>query len=450
MTIPADYIERRRARAEQTIAICREIYPMRGLIVSPDIDRGFEIVKKHFPDVAIHEYPTGMTCEDWIVPQSWRAVSGFLKDASGKTLASLDEHFLFVAAYSEPVDGWFTKKEIEGRCRTRPDQPDCYVLEHRNAYDYRRTDWGITLPHRVWSAMTDDTRYHIKIEVERRPGSLKAAEWFLPGRREETICINSQFDELCNDGHSSAVLGLQIMQWLKERKDREFSYQLLLTPEMFGTLFFILTNLPKVANTVGFLNLETLGAGEKWLFKHSQTGATFMDDALAAAFADLGIGYDEAGFFGGYGNDERVYGWPTLAIPGIALQRHPFAYYHTSKDTPDILSADLFAESLAISERFIEVLEGTYIPSYRNVVQPWLTRHGLYFDHYVNPEDFQRLNNLALFNVNGRNSLLDLVKISGVKFDTLHTYLEQFAEKNLLEKRPFPVDRPARHLHNQG
>lgn len=449
MIDPAEYIASRRERAEQTIAICREIYPMRGLIVSPDIDRGFEIIKRHFPDVVIHEYPTGMACEDWIVPHSWRATSGTLTDSDGRVLASLDEHFLFVAAYSEPVDGWFTKAEIGDRYRTRPDQPDCYVLEHRNAYDYRRVDWGITLPHAVWEAMSDTAKYHIKIEVEKQPGSLKAAEWFLPGEREETICINSQFDELCNDGHSSAVLGLQIMQWLKQKKNRQFSYQLLLTPEMFGTLFYILNNLPRVANTVGMLNLETLGAGEQWLFKHTQTADTFLDDALACSFADLGLAYREDGFFTGYGNDERVYAWPSLGIPGVALQRHPFAFYHTSKDTPDILSVELFAESLAISERFIEIVESSYVPAYKNIVQPWLTRHGLYFDHYVAPEDFQRLNNLALFNINGKHSLLELTKISGVKFDVLQTYLEKFFEKGLLEKRALPVDRPARHLHNR-
>ena len=44
-----------------------------------------------------------------IVPPSWEALSGRLEDDAGAVLASLDDSFLFVAPYSEPVDGWFSK-----------------------------------------------------------------------------------------------------------------------------------------------------------------------------------------------------------------------------------------------------------------------------------------------------------------------------------------------------
>ena len=431
------------ARATGIIDLCRKLYPVRGLIVSPDLDRAFGQIAQALPGMKIHEYPSGMQSEDWVVPPSWQAVAGRLEDRSGRVLASLEQSFLFAAPYSEPVDGWFSKTEIAKHLRTRPEVPDAYVLEHRHAYDYRLKDWGITLPHAVWQAMPEKADYRVLIQTEVRPGKLKVAEMVLEGRRPETICICSQFDELCNDGQSSAVLGMDLMRRLMKREKREFTYQLLLVPEMFGTLFFVLNNRERVRRTAGMLNLETIGAGEKWLHKASLPGDSLVDHALRLAFAETGIACEETGFFGGYGNDERVYAWPTIGIPGVALQRFPFRFYHTNRDTPDILEPALVVEALKIADQFIDILERDYVPQYRNKAQPWLTRHGLYFDHYQDPQKFQRLNNTVLFNVDGRRPVSELARLAGVRFGELHDYLERFAALGLIGKSPLKVELPA-------
>jgi aminopeptidase-like protein len=433
-------------RAAWIIDLCRALYPVRGLIVSPDLDRAFSQIKQVLPELIVHEYPTGMQCEDWIVPQSWEALSGRIEDDAGAVLASLDDSFLFVAPYSEPVDGWFSKAEIGRHLRTRPEQPDAYVLEHRNAYDFRLTDWGITLPHAVWERMSETARYRVVVETLTKPGALKVAELVLPGRRTETICICSQFDELCNDGQSSAVLGLDVMRQLMRRREREFTYQLLLVPEMFGTIFYVLNNKERVSRTAGMLNLETIGAGEKWLHKASLDACSIFDRALHLAFAEADVPYQAADFFEGYGNDERVYAWPSIGIPGVALQRYPFAYYHTHHDTPDVLSHDLVIEAMKIADAFIDILERDYVPRYRNVAQPWLTRHGLYFDHAVDPREFQRLNNVALFSLDGRRSLSEVAKMAGLPFGMLWNYLETFVACGLVDKLPIHLELPAGRL----
>jgi aminopeptidase-like protein len=439
MSLREDY----RARAAWVVDLCRRLYPVRGLVASPDLDRAFAQLKAALPALTIHEYPSGAQAEDWVVPDAWRALSGRLEDRSGRVLASLDESFLFVAPYSQPVDGWFSKAQMAGHVRTRADVPDAYALEHRYAYDYRLKDWGVTLPHVVWQAMPEDGQYRVRIEVERRPGSMKVAEMVLEGRRPETICICSQFDELCNDGQSSAVLGMDLMRRLAQRGAREFTWQLLLVPEMFGTLFYIHANRERVRRTAGMLNLETIGAGERWLHKSSLGGDSLVDHALHLAFADAGVAYEQTAFFGGYGNDERVYGWPTIGIPGASLQRFPFRYYHTSRDTPDILEPPLVEEALRVADAFIDIVERDYVPSWRRKLQPWLTRHGLYFDHASDPEQFQRLNNLALFHIDGRRSVSALARLAGVGFGRLHAYLERFAELGLIAKSPVGVTLPA-------
>ncbi len=188
--------------------------PLPRLINTDGLDRAAEIVVERLPRTRIHEYPSGSEYGSWIVPPQWRCLHGSLTDASGKVIASTDECPLFVPFYSEAVDGWFTKKEIAGHVRTRPDRPHAFPLEHRHAYNYQLIDWGITLPHSRWLALPEDGHYRVTISVETRPGTMKALSLVLPGRRTDIFCLNAHIDELCNDDLAGCVVAMAVMKWL--------------------------------------------------------------------------------------------------------------------------------------------------------------------------------------------------------------------------------------------
>ncbi|MBX7199755.1 MAG: DUF4910 domain-containing protein [Rhodospirillaceae bacterium] len=428
--------QRRLAQADRVIDLCRKMYPVKGLIVSPDITRAFAQLKAAYPEIEIHSYPTGATAEDWEVPMSWEAVKGIVKAEDGRVLASLDESFLMVAAYSEPVNGWFSKAEIAKRVRTDRNHPQSYSLEHRNAYNHALVDWGITLPDAVWEAMPEDGRFHVEIETRVKPGVLQVASAVLPGRRPETICLCSQFDELCNDGQSSAVFAAELIEHLKTWKDREFTYHVLLVPEMFGTLFFAHHNKELLDRTVAMFNLETLGAGRQWTLKKALRHGGSLEQALEAAFVAARVPFAVADYFGAFSNDERVYGWPNLGIPGPALQRHPFDDYHTQADTPDILDRKFLAEAFLLCELTLAILEANTILKFNGRLPPWLTKHNLYFDATRDPERYRKFNSELLYNIDGTRSLLRLANEIGVPIDALSTYMDQFKAKNLLGGRP--------------
>ena len=152
-------------RAARMLTLLEEINPLQRMINSTGLDKTFEIFKRELPDAVIHEYPAGMEREDWIVPRSWQVVKGQLEDEYGEIIASTDESHLFVAPYSEPVDGWFTKNEVERHLSTSVNRPDSFLLEHRNAYNCQLVDWGITLPYRRWCELPEG-RYHVKFDVK--------------------------------------------------------------------------------------------------------------------------------------------------------------------------------------------------------------------------------------------------------------------------------------------
>ena len=407
------------------------------MVSSPGLDKAFDIVKRELPSVTIHEYASGTECGDWVVPPSWHVSEGYMEDRAGNRIASIEESNLFVAPYSEPVEGWFTKQEIAKHVRTRPDRPSAFSLEHRHAYNYNLVDWGITLPHNRWTALPDG-KFNIKIEVETSDGFMKVAEYYLPGRRPETVCLCAHIDELCNDDLSGCVVGLEVMRALEQQENRQYSYQLLLVPEMLGTLFFVHENIEKVRNTIGMLNLEMLGAGDDWVMKKSLRGNTLLDIALRQGLQTLGLEFQELEFFQGYGNDERVYEWPTIGIPGVSLQRYPFAEYHTSEDTPEILHGEWLEEAFQICMSFVQVLEQNAIPRYKTLLQPWLTKWGLYFDNVLDPETFNKFNNIVLFHVDGMRTILELAQMADLPFDQVRKYLDKFVEKDLVEYVDLP------------
>jgi aminopeptidase-like protein len=184
------------------------------------------------------------------------------------------------------------------------------------------------------------------------------------------------------------------------------------------------------------INLETVGRGENWLIKQSLKANKYIDRLMVIAARHILKEYEISGMFGGYGNEERVYEYPTISVPSVALQRFPFAEYHSSEDTPEKLSDEHLAKALDFVRYLVEIIEKDFIPEYTLILPPWLTRHGLYFDSKDQPELFEVFMNQVQYNIDGKNSIADLCYQYNITFETLHNYLSQFVLKNFIHPKP--------------
>lgn len=417
--------------------IVEEIAPLRRMINSKGMDQAFEIVKKYLPDLNIHEYKPGEPADDWEVPYGWELIRAYIKDSKGKLIASDADSHLIVAAYSEPVHGSFTKAEIASHLRCHPLIKDAFFMEHRNAYNYALVDWGMTLPQNIWDNLSDSESYEVLIEVEKDYNrTMKVGELQIKGQSEQVICLNAHIDELCNDNLSSCAVLIELFHQLGQDKEFKpyYTYQLQLIPEVIGTFFYVRNNMDVVRRTVAMINLETVGRGENWLIKSSLKGGRYIDRAMEVTGNMILKSFDTSDMFGGYGNEERVYEYPTVAVPSVALQRFPFDEYHSSADTPDKLSDEHLNQALDFTRKLIDILEKDFIPEYTMILAPWLTRHGLYFDSKDQPELFNVFMNQVQFNIDGKNSLIDLCYRYKIDFDTLYDYLMKFVGKNFIKK----------------
>jgi aminopeptidase-like protein len=153
------------------------------------------------------------------------------------------------------------------------------------------------------------------------------------------------------------------------------------------------------------------------------------------------VHYDEIGFFEGYGNDERIYSWPSISIQSAAIQKHPFYEYHTSLDVPDNIDSNSLKEALIICLNFASAIEKNYIPTYTSSIPPYLSKRKLYFDRWRDKENHHKYNNQLLFNINGENSLVDLTQITDLSFNNIWKYLESFYQQGLIDKNPILWDK---------
>ena len=134
-----------------------------------------------------------------------------------------------------------------------------------------------------------------------------------------------------------------------------------------------------------------------------------------------------------------------IDIPGIAIQRNPYKYYHTSQDTLDKIDYNLMLDSIKISEDMMRIFEKNfqiinknYIPKLKTYLPPWLTKRKLYISgkNSIFPQDEgnNTYNEKLLFSIDGKTSLYKIATKLNLKFLNCFNYLQTFIKKNLVKK----------------
>mgnify|MGYP000911201534 CR=1 FL=1 len=426
--------------------LMENINSLQRMANSEGMDNCFKIIKKKCPNLKVHKFKPGAKAGDWTVPKNWKLQDSFLKDDKGKIIASSKENHLFVSPNSKSVDKKINGEKLIEKTMFLEKITDSFLLNHKHTYNYhlRQKDWGISLPYNRVKKISKNKKYHISIKTDLSNEPMKVGELFIKGKVNKIICISAHIDELCNDDLSGSVAAIELYERLK-KKQNYFSYQILLFPELYGPLFYIKRFPAKIKNTLFMLNLECVGAGKQWCLKKSLKSNNFLEDCLRKSFKENKKKFKELKFFDGFINDEKVYAWPEIDIPGIAIQRNPYKYYHTSQDTLDKIDYNLMLDSIKISEDMMRIFEKNfqiinknYIPKLKTYLPPWLTKRKLYISgkNSIFPQDEgnNTYNEKLLFSIDGKTSLYKIATKLNLKFLNCFNYLQTFIKKNLVKK----------------
>jgi aminopeptidase-like protein/aminoglycoside N3'-acetyltransferase len=418
-------------------AIVQELWMTRRDIVSDGYDAALSALATQVP-LRIHEYPTGTECFTWFVPEKWTCHEAWLETMDGRRLFSYDDHPLHVVSYSLPFDGIVTRDELLPHLYVHDTLPDAIPF----MFKYYDRDWGLCCSRRLRDTLRDE-RYRVHIHTSFSYGTLKVGEVIVPGATDETIVLAAHLCHpgMATDDLSGVVVGIDVMRALLRPTPapRRYTYRLLIVPETIGSLAYLSDHPDLIPRMKGGLFLEMLGLDNPHALQRSLAANTDVDACFVAALQR----HDPSGWTAPYrellGNDERQFNAPGVRVPMLSLMRvlpttaldYPYPEYHSSDDTPAIVSTTRLEESRDLVLRMIETLERDRVPINRFAGEVCCSRYGLHIDWSREPEAHWSMFTIMDL-IDGTRSIMQIATEAGQSIEAVKQVLDPLEARGLI------------------
>jgi aminopeptidase-like protein len=395
----------------------------------------------------VHEYASGSKVYDWIIPDEWQAREAWIQDASGRRLVDFAVNNLHLVSYSMPVHDVFTLAELKKHLHWREDLPQ--AIPYRTSY-YKR-DWGFCISfeqyQRDFACLPDATAFEVCVDTEFIKGSLSVGDLVIPGDTKQEILLSTYFchPSLANDNLSGMVLTAYLARELMRRRTR-YSYRVVFVPESVGAVAYCAHNEAAMkAVDCGFVITCTAGPGQ-WGYKASIDEGHRINRIVEESFAEFSLPVLRYPF-DPHGSDERQYASPGFRINTVTISKdkyYEYKEYHSSLDSLDFISADALSRTMLLHLRVLEKLEDeVFYKSLNPHCEAMLSPRGLYPSTgggMMPGKNSGRLDAILwlMMLCDGKTSLQDIVKRTGVPFAELRDVAALLTEKGLLGLLPFP------------
>lgn len=405
-------------------------------IVSTGYDAALRALATQLP-MTVHEFPSGLECWSWIVPEKWACREAWLETLEGHRILSYADHPLHVVSYSLPFDGVVSREELLDHLHVHPRIRTAIPF----VFKYYERDWGLCCSADVRDSLTD-AHYRVVIRTTSSYGRLKVGEVVARGATDDTImlCAHLCHPAMVNDDLTGVVVGMDVMRHLLARTDLRYTYRFTVVPETIGSVAYLSRHEDLIPRLKGGVFLEMLGRDVPHALQLSFQADTEIDRCFAAS---LRAG-DPAGWTGAYraiiGNDERQYNAPGVRVPMLSLSRvlapsapdHPYLEYHSSDDTPERVPPGALEASRDLVLAMIDTLEANVIPVNRYPGEPFCSRFGVHVDAYENPEGNRALFDL-LDRIDGTRTIAELAEECGIPFAAARGAVEELRRRGVVD-----------------
>jgi aminopeptidase-like protein/aminoglycoside N3'-acetyltransferase len=408
-------------------------------IISDGYDAALAALATQLP-MRIHEYPSGTECFTWIVPEKWTCHEAWLETMDGRRLFSYRDHPLHVVSYSLPFEGVVSREELLRHLYVHETLPDALPF----IFKYYDRDWGLCCT-RMMRDSLNDAHYKVVIRTSFSYGTLKVGEVTIPGSsdQEVVLCAHLCHPGMATDDLTGVAVGIDVMRALfRRRTPLRHTYRLLILPETIGSVAYLSNHESLIPHIAGGLFLEMLGLDHPHALQRSFAADTEIDDCCIAALN----AHDPLGWSAPYrellGNDERQFNAPGIRVPMLSLLRvlptshpdYPYREYHSSFDTPAIVSARRLEESRDLVLAMIDTLEANRVPVNRFKGEVCCSRFGLHIDWYQDPEGHRALFRIMDL-IDGTRSIVQIAKACNVAVDTVTRVLDALQARDLIDYR---------------
>lgn len=423
--------------------LVEDIWFLERNLVSRGFDQALERLNQEIP-LNILEYPSGNQVWTWIIPDEWTCHEAYLERLNGERVIDYKDHPLHCASYSSSFEGMVTREELFDHLDVHPNLNDAIPF----AWKYHKTDWGLCCTTKTKENLTDD-KYRVVIRTEHRPGRLKVGESVVPGKtdREIVLCAHLCHPCMVNDDLSGVLVGVEVVRQLRKMSNLRYTYRLLLTPETIGSIAWLSTHEDIIPKIEGGLFLEMLGTDCPHALQMSYMGDTEIDRCLLSALKERDSESWQGAFRRVVGNDERQFNAPGVRVPMLSLSRvfhpdtgkWPYPEYHSSKDTPELISWGRLNESAETVLHLISRLEQNRYPVNLFRGEVFASRYDLFIDFYQDPVGNRHLFDIIQM-IDGSSTVSQIAESCDAPFDYVITLLKKMEAKGLVSFSDSPAN----------
>ncbi len=318
---------------------------------------------------------------------------------------------------------------------------------------YERT-WGFCLSQDVFDALPRDCAYHavIRSEFGRDPerGLRVGVATIVPegglseSAGEILVCAHIFHPGQANDDLSGVASAIGVARALAERPlpAGSMTVKFLFCPETIGSICFLSHNEDLISRLRGGIFSEMTGNANSLVLQRTRQDTHRLDAVARNVLAGSGAEFREGAFREVIVNDEMVINGPGVNVPCISISRWPYPEYHTSDDTPAIISEDQLSEAAEVMEDIVRIYAADYIPrrTFRGPV--FLSGYGLWVDWRTDPKLNAALDNIML-RLEGDQSVFDIATELELEYETVRQFVERLRGEGLVELVSLPAPKGA-------
>ena len=409
------------------------LFPINRSLTGDGVRQTLQYIKSIIPELEVNEVPSGSKCFDWVIPEEWNCVNGYIIGPDGNKICDFKKNNLHVVGYSKPIDKEIEFEELIDHLHYLEDQPT--AIPYITSYYSPR--WGFCLSFNEFQKLRKGT-YKVKIDSELKHGNLTYGEIKLKGNSEKEIFLSTYVchPSMANNELSGPVVTTALIKFIKSLKNRKYSYRIIFIPETIGSIMYISKNIDDMKNNIiaGF-NITTIGDDRNYSYIPTRYGNTLSDKVSKHVLQDED--YVEYSFLD-RGSDERQYCSPGVDLPIATICRTKYGEYpeyHTSLDDLAVISPSGLFGGYEKIKKAIELIEKNNYYKVNFLCEPQLGRRGLRSTLSTKKNlDIEMIMMNFIAYADGKNDLIDIANIIGVQAEELFDIVDKLKTSKLIEE----------------
>ena len=405
------------------------LWPLFRSITGEGVRQTHDILSELLPLERI-EVPSGTKVLDWTVPKEWKVREAYILEPGGSKILDVSANNLHLMGYSIPFSGVLPLEELEKHLYSLPNNPT--AIPYMTSYYTPR--WGFCISHEQRMSLPPGN-YTVVVDTEMFDGSMTMSELLLKGDSDQEVLFSTYtcHPSLANNELSGPLTAAFLYRRLAMLPYRRFSYRFLFIPETIGAIAYLAQKGDELKEKLiaGYV-LTCTGMDSIFTYKRSRIGNSLADRAAEHVLRETAPDNHEVRDFFPSGSDERQYCSQGFNLPVGSIVRGMYGKYpeyHTSLDNKSIISFKAIQEVISTYVNIVSVIENNRRYTARILKgEPHLSSHGV----FPTPTQLLGIQWILGFS-DGQNDLIEIARMSGLKFDLLVQCANMCVEAGLID-----------------